>query len=229
DMSLKTQAKILRILQERKFERVGGHKTISVDVRVIAATNQDLTQAIKAGQFREDLYYRLNVIPIHLPPLRERREDIPLLAEELLAEIAAESGRPPKKFSPAALAALATHDWPGNVRELRNLIERLVILTPGEILDLDDLPEPLLSAGRRSPLPGRAEPSRAAGTWEVPDQGNLKEARESFERSYILAKLAESQGNISATAERLGLERSHLYKKLKSLGIRLDSLDQKGN
>jgi two-component system nitrogen regulation response regulator NtrX len=215
DMSLKTQSKILRILQEQKFERVGGSRTIHVNVRVIAATNKDLEQEINRGTFREDLYWRLNVVPLHVPPLRERREDIPLLAEDFLSELAREGRQGARKrLSPEALEILKRHDWPGNVRELKNLVERLVILTPGEVIGVGDLPLKVMN--------GAAGEAALAGEGEEPWQGeggSLREARAQFEREFILRKLAEHGGNVSQTAEAIGLERSHLHKKMKVLGI----------
>jgi two-component system nitrogen regulation response regulator NtrX len=209
DMSLKTQAKILRILQEQRFERVGGTRTISVNVRVLAATNKDLPAEIAAGRFREDLYYRLNVIPIQVPPLRQRVEDIPDLAREFLNAHAAKTGLAPKRLTPAALEALKAHSWPGNVRELKNLIERLVILCPGQEIGPADLPSELRASGEAP-----------AGLPQALALDDFKEARAAFERLYLERKLAQHQGNVSATAEAIGLERSHLHKKLKALGIR---------
>jgi two-component system, NtrC family, nitrogen regulation response regulator NtrX len=209
DMSLKTQAKILRILQEQRFGRVGGTKTIAVDVRVLAATNKDLGQEIEAGRFREDLYYRLNVIPIHVPPLAERPDDVPALVGEFLAEMASKYHRSLKTVSPQALEILQAQPWPGNVRELKNLVERLVILCPHQEIVAADLPASL--GGGRSPAPG-LEPALLAQ--------DFKGARASFEKSYLEKKLAEFGGNVSRTAEAVGLERSHLHKKLKSLGLK---------
>ncbi len=208
DMSLKTQAKILRILQEQSFERVGGTRSISVDVRVLAATNKDLAEEIKAGRFRQDLYYRLNVIPIRVPPLRERTQDIPTLADEFLAMHAQRLHQRPKQISPAALQAMQAYHWPGNVRELKNLIERLVILSPGEVIGLEDLP-PDLAGGE------------AGGTIIEPDLfgADFKQARMTFEKLYLERKLAEHGHNVSQTAEAIGLERSHLHKKIKALGV----------
>ena len=203
DMSLKTQAKILRILQEHKFERVGGTETIEVDVRVIAATNKDLEAEMRAGRFREDLYYRLNVIPFHVPPLRERREDIPILARAFVAESCAEAGLPPKQISGRALALLQAAPWPGNVRELRNLVERLVLMTPGERIGPEHLPENIRNPG------GAAQATGAT----------LEEARRAFEREFLLARLRENGGNISRTAEAVGIARESLSRKIKSLGI----------
>ncbi len=212
DMSLKTQAKILRILQEQRFERVGGTKTIAVDVRVLAATNKDLDQEIEAGRFREDLYYRLNVIPIHVPPLAQRSEDVPELVEEFLAEMAAKYHRPPKSINQQALETLKAQPWPGNVRELKNLVERLVILCPQEEIGLADLPASL--GGGRA-----ADPELEPTLLEM----DFKSARAGFEKSYLEKKLAQNEGNVSRTAEAVGLERSHLHKKLKSLGLKTGS------
>lgn len=207
DMSLKTQAKILRILQEQKFERVGGTKTISVDVRVIAASNKNLEEEIGKGTFREDLYYRLNVIPIEVPPLRERLEDIPMIVDEFLEHFCYGSGSEKKEMSPDALELFKSYDWPGNVRELKNMVERLVILTPGNLITAEDIPDSLkkkLKLYSQSPL------------FQV---DSLKEARSYFEREFILRKLAENNGNISQTAEAIGIERSHLHKKIKAYGV----------
>jgi len=206
DMSLKTQAKVLRALEERAFERVGGKDTIRVDVRVIAASNRDLEGLIRAGRFRDDLYYRLNVIPIEVPPLRERRDDVPALVDHFVALFCAENGKRPKTLSGEALAYFLAYDWPGNVRELRNMLERLVIMAPGDVIDADDLPAPLRP---KDTLPAGAEPR------ERP----LREARDNFERAYILAELRANDWNMTRTAERLGIERSHLYRKIKAYGI----------
>jgi two-component system nitrogen regulation response regulator NtrX len=206
DMSLRTQAKILRILQEQKFERVGGSETIDVDVRVIAATNKSLEREIQEGKFREDLYYRLNVIPFHVPALRERREDIPLLAEEFAREFCAESGVPPKALEKQTLTLLASHAWPGNVRELRNVVERLVLMTPGARIRPEDLPEELRGGAAR-------ETSGATAT--------LEDARRDFERRFLTARLQEHGGNISRTAEAIGLARESLSRKLRALRIQV--------
>jgi two-component system nitrogen regulation response regulator NtrX len=207
DMSMKTQSKILRILQERRFERVGGSKTITVDVRVLAATNKDLEKEIEEGRFREDLYYRLNVIPIVVPPLRERTEDIPELADEFLRSYAKATGGRPKRLSSGGLSTLMQYRWPGNVRELKNFMERLAILSPEE-----QIPEDLISRFLQ-----RKEPQDAApGGLNAP---TLREARQQFERAYIAEKLAEHGGNVSQTAFAIGIERSHLHKKMKSLGL----------
>ena len=206
DMSVKTQAKVLRALQEQVVEPVGGTSSVRVDVRVIAATNKDLPTEIRAGRFREDLYFRLNVIPIFVPPLRDRDQDIPLLAEHFMAELAREYGRRPKRLDPGAAAGLRSYRWPGNVRELRNVIERLMIMVPGEVISLGDLA--FLEGGA---IAAADQPGAPALT--------LHDAREKFEREYILRALAAQHGNISRTADALGVERSNLYRKMKAFGI----------
>jgi two-component system nitrogen regulation response regulator NtrX len=206
DMSLKTQAKVLRALQEQIVEPVGGTSSVKVDVRVIAATNKDLPTEIRAGRFREDLYFRLNVIPIFVPPLRDRDSDIPLLAEHFMAEFAREYGRRPKRLDPGAASGLRSYRWPGNVRELRNVIERLMIMVPGDTIAIGDLA--FLESG------GVAAADQP-GTPALP----LHEARERFERDYILRALAAQNGNISRTADALGVERSNLYRKMRAFGI----------
>ncbi len=208
DMSLKTQAKVLRILQEQRFERVGGSRPIQVDVRVVAATNKNLEELIARGQFREDLYYRINVIPIQVPPLRERPEDIPLLIEYFLQEFARENNCPAKIMTPEAVAVLRRQPWPGNVRELKNFVQRLAILTPGRVIDLTHLPDI-----------GGAEQSAGDVDQSFFQITSLKEARSQFEREFLRRKLAEYQGNVSLTAEAIGLERSHLYKKMRTYGL----------
>jgi len=206
DMSVKTQAKVLRALQEQVVEPVGGTSSVKVDVRVIAATNKDLPSEIRAGHFREDLYFRLNVIPIFVPPLRDRDTDIPLLAEHFMAEFAREYGRRPKKLDAGAATGLRSYRWPGNVRELRNVIERLMIMVPGDTITAADLGFLDVSIAAAPETPG-APP--------VP----LHEARDRFEREYILRALAAQNGNISRTADALGVERSNLYRKMRAFGI----------
>jgi two-component system nitrogen regulation response regulator NtrX len=208
DMSLKAQAKILRILQEKKFERVGGNKLIDMDVRVLAATNKDLEKEMEAGRFRNDLYYRLHVIPLRVPSLRERKEDIKLLAERFLLDAAVKEGQEPKTLTADALALLMEHNWPGNVRELKNIIERLIILTPSNEITIKDIP--LLNI--------KAEEEKTPGLDNIVTD-SLKDAKIDFERKFILKKLEENEGNISKTAEAIGLERSNLHKKLKSLKV----------
>lgn len=208
DMSLKTQSKILRILDEQRFERVGGDKTIQVDVRVIVATNKDLREEIRKGAFREDLYYRLNVIPIHVPPLRDRKEDISLLVQDFLEEFSRENNSEPKRITDETMSALLAHDWPGNVRELKNLVERLVIMSPGARIEFSSL------LGGFEPITSQftANPSfKTAPT--------LREARNMAEKEYISAKLAKNKGNISQTAEEIDIDRTSLHKKIKALGI----------
>jgi len=206
DMSLMTQAKVLRVLEEQSFERVGGTETIEIDVRVIAATNKNLEKEIAAGRFREDLYYRLNVIPFCVAPLRERREDIEILARRFVQEFCAESGERTRDLTPECLAALEAHPWPGNVRELRNLIERLVIMTPGPSIDVCDLPDSF----------------RAAALGGEEDGGTLERARRGFEREYLLAKLREHGWNISRTAEAIGIARESLSRKIKTHKIGIE-------
>jgi len=216
DMSLKTQSKVLRVLQEQTFEPVGGSVGRQVDVRVLAATNKDLTQEIARGQFREDLYFRLNVIPLKVPPLRERREDVSPLARHFLGRFAGEYGLR-REIAPEAMEALVRYDWPGNVRELRNTLERMVIMTAEEVIRVRDLPAAVrsLKGGEESP-------------WEGLDGfSSLKKAREAFEKRFISRKLEEAGGSVVRAAELLGLERSHLYRKLKAYGIKGDR--QEGN
>ncbi|HKY20709.1 MAG TPA: sigma-54 dependent transcriptional regulator [Vicinamibacterales bacterium] len=208
DMSLKTQAKVLRVLQEQVTEPVGSTSRIHVDVRVLAATNKDLLAEIRAGRFREDLYFRLNVIPIFVPALRERAEDIPLLVDHFIADLAIEYGRPAKTVTPGAMARLKSHRWPGNVRELRNVIERVVIMAPGDEIGDRDLAFLSSDSMAEKPIDDTAEPAVSLYT-----------ARDQFERDYILRELAHQQGNISRTAEVLGVERSNLYRKMRSFGI----------
>ena len=204
DMSLRTQAKVLRALEEQRFEPVGAAQSAQVDVRVVAATNKHLEEEIERGNFREDLFYRLNVIPFFVPPLRDRREDIPLLADHFLHEFTTAYGRRPKELTAEAYRALTDHHWPGNVRELKNLIERIVILNPQVRVDARHIP---LTPARRSS-------DGSQGRF-----GSLQEVREAVEREYILKKLEEANGNVTRTAELLGLERSNLYRKMKTLGI----------
>jgi two-component system, NtrC family, nitrogen regulation response regulator NtrX len=205
DMSLRTQSKVLRALEEQRFEPVGAAESMQVDVRVVAATNKVLEEEIEHGNFREDLFYRLNVIPFHVPPLRDRVEDIPLLAEYFLQEFTRAYGRKPKELTAEAYRLLQEHHWPGNVRELRNLIERIVILNPQVRVDARHIPLNM--------------PKRAIVDRPIDRFGSLQELREAVEREYILKKLEEANGNVTRTAELLGLERSNLYRKMKTLGI----------
>jgi two-component system, NtrC family, nitrogen regulation response regulator NtrX len=204
DMSLRTQAKVLRSLEEQRFEPVGAAASVQVDVRVVAATNKNLEEEIERGNFREDLFYRLNVIPFFVPPLRDRREDIPLLADHFLREFTTAYGRKPKELTAEAFRLLTEYHWPGNVRELKNLIERIVILNPQ--IRVDSRHIPLTAARKQQDRP-------------LDRFGSLQDVREAAEREYILKKLEETNGNVTRTAELLGLERSNLYRKMKTLGI----------
>jgi two-component system nitrogen regulation response regulator NtrX len=203
DMSLRTQAKVLRFLDEQRFEPVGAAESVNVDVRVVAATNKHLEEEIDRGNFREDLFYRLNVIPFYVPPLRDRLEDIPALADHFLSEFTSAYGRKPKELAPDAYRALREYSWPGNVRELRNLMERIVIMYPQTRIE-----------ARHVPLQHSKRSDRSLDRFS-----SLQEVRETAERDYILKKLDETQGNVSRAAELLGLERSNLYRKMKALGI----------
>ena len=210
DMSLKTQAKILRILQEQKFDRVGGNRNIQVDVRVIAATNKNLQEEIKSGNFREDLFFRLNVLPFQVPPLRKRKDDIPQLCKHFLQYFCGKESREIKSVTQEALSALQAYNWPGNVRELKNLIERLVIMTPGQSINLVDLPHAI---NQHKP---KNEPQSLA-TADLPD--SYREAKEEFEKRFLLEKLQKNNWNVSKTAEEIGLERSNLHRKIKGYQI----------
>jgi len=215
DMSAKTQAKVLRVLQEGEVERLGSARTIKVDVRVIAATNKDLDAEIERGTFREDLYFRLSVIPIRVPPLRDRREDIPALIRHFVDMFSRESNRRPMRFTPAALEFMQKARWKGNVRELRNTVERLLIMTPGDAIDVDDL---------RDVVRVETKPAAAAeggGNHVAP--GTLREFKESAERTFLVEKLRENAWNISKTAEAIGTPRSNLYKKLEQYAITQES------
>jgi len=205
DMSLKVQSKVLRVLEEQRFEPLGSNTPVQVDVRIVAATNKRLDEEIERGSFRPDLFYRLNVIPFEVPPLRDRREDIQLLTEYFNRRYSVQYARQPKAFADDALNRLSEHDWPGNVRELRNTIERVVIMTAKERISADDLP-PLGTPD------GAKMPPRYNFT-------SYREGREAYERNYILRKLAECDGNVTRTAEALGIDRSHLYRRMKALGI----------
>lgn len=213
DMPLETQGKIIRVLQEQNFERVGGTSQVQVDVRVIASTTKDLTAEINAGNLREDLYYRLNVVPIHVPSLIERRDDIPILARHFMTNAAGTSGQAVREFSDDALAALQTYGWPGNVRELRNVVERLLIMAPGDAsqgISANMLPPEIMGEAPS------VDVERNSEIMSLP----LRDAREVFERQYLLAQVERFSGNISQTANFVGMERSALHRKLKSLGVR---------
>ena len=213
DMPLTTQAKILRVLTDQSYTRVGGQRPVKVDVRVLSATSRNLADEIAAGRFREDLYYRLNVVPVRIPPLRERREDIPELVNHFLARFAAEKRIQTPELSKEAMAALQAHDWPGNVRQLRNIIERTLILTPGDrvgCIEVDLLPQEIIDSQGSAGLGGASMAIMGSP---------LREARESFEREYLKIQIRRFSGNISRTATFIGMERSALHRKLKALGI----------
>jgi two-component system nitrogen regulation response regulator NtrX len=213
DMSLATQAKVLRVLQEQQFTRVGGSKLINVQVRVLAASNKDLSDEIEKGNFREDLYYRLNVLPIGVPTLRERRDDIPELARHFLRLQADEEGMKPKELTKQAIVALQQHSWPGNIRELRNLVERLLIMVPRTVIDGPDV---------EMFLQGRS-PGLTQGFSAGQGLQSLREARYAFEREFITNKLRENNWNVSKTADDLKIERSHLHRKIKLLNVEVRS------
>lgn len=223
DMSLNTQAKVLRVLQEQQFTRVGGTKLIKVDVRVIAASNKDLSQEIVKGNFRDDLFYRLNVLPIEVPPLRERREDIPLLVRHFLQIHAEEQGLKPKEMTPEAIELFKQYDWHGNIRELRNLIERLMIMVPGSIIEAAQAAM-FMQVRPSSSVPTPLQPNMSSGSALAAKQyESLRDARNAFERDYIGRKLREHNWNVSRTADDLQIERSHLHRKIKLLNIELRS------
>jgi two-component system, NtrC family, nitrogen regulation response regulator NtrX len=201
DMSLDTQAKFLRAIETGEIERLGSTRTIAVDTRIVAATNKDLQAEIAAGRFREDLFYRLNVVPIHLPPLRQRREDIPLLIEHFAAKLSAEHGRPPRRFTPDAVQRLSQYSWPGNVRELKNLVERILIMTEGETVPLEVVEETLPQGQDDEP------PSE------------IKAARDKAERDTILAMLKQCQWNVTEASRRLGMDRGYLHRKIRRYGL----------
>ncbi|KPA31522.1 Sigma-54 interaction domain protein [Leptospira interrogans] len=207
DMSLSTQAKVLRILQEQRFEKLGSTETITVDVRIIAATNIPVEEAIRDGKFREDLYYRLNVIPITIPPLRERTSDIPLLVDYYISKTLEENNLLSKKIESEAVSILQNHFWPGNIRELKNVMERLCIMTVGSVITANDA---------RDALKGFKTAN------EMVELGDFRKAKEEFERQYIIKTLQTNEGNVTRTSRVLGIERSHLYRKMKSLNISSD-------
>ena len=206
DMSSKTQAKVLRVLEEQRFTPVGGNSPVKVDVRVIASTNKNLEREIELGSFREDLYYRLNVLPFQLPPLRERREDISVLTAYFLEDFARRYGRKAPTLTRKAVEILESYQWPGNVRELRNIMERMVIMTPQARIDIYDLPEPILNRTLLAQM-------------EQEEDISLQGARDRFEREFILQKLVEHKGNVARAAQALRIERSNLYRKIRQLGI----------
>jgi two-component system nitrogen regulation response regulator NtrX len=213
DMPIPAQAKILRVLTDQSFTRVGGQRMVKVDMRVVSSTSRNLADEIAGGRFREDLFYRLNVVPVHLPALAERREDIPALIAHFAARYAAEQRLPTPEFSTDAVAALQAYDWPGNVRQLRNVIERTIILAPGArvgCIELDMLPPEILN--EQASLSSGEAVKAIMGT-------PLREARETFEREYLKVQIRRFSGNISRTATFIGMERSALHRKLKALGI----------
>jgi two-component system nitrogen regulation response regulator NtrX len=210
DMSPKTQAKVLRVLEEQQFSPVGSNASLKVDVRIIASTNKDLEREIEAGGFREDLYYRLNVLPFQIPPLRERIEDISLLTDHFLEEFSRRYGRRPPELTRKALEILESYPWPGNVRELKNIMERIVIMTQQARVDIYDLPEAILNRTIA------ASPETETSLFAIP---LLHEAKEKFEKEFIFRKLIECKGGISRAAQSLGIERSNLYRKIKQLAI----------
>jgi two-component system nitrogen regulation response regulator NtrX len=209
DMSLSSQAKILRVLQEQQIQRVGGSRLIGIDVRVIATTNKNLEKEIDKGTFREDLYYRLNVIPIDVPPLRERIEDLPLLVEAFLAEFAVQNRSKRKRMSPAAISVLSNYAWPGNVRELRNLVERLAIMIDKDIIDVTDIPDSYRPGGLTHPSYYASAPFMKLDSF--------KEAKKAFEKEFIKIKLVQNENNVTKTAKAMKVGRSYLHKKIKSL------------
>jgi two-component system nitrogen regulation response regulator NtrX len=222
DMSAKTQAKVLRVLQEGEVERLGSARTIKVDVRVIAATNKNLEEEIEKGHFREDLYFRLAVIPIYVPPLRERQDDIPLLVRHYMDYFSRENNVRPKRVTQSAMEALQRYRWKGNIRELRNTVERMIIMTGGDTIDLPDLPDGVRSPSSSSASGGLATPKPGSGAGQA-EAGTLREFKENAERAFLVGKLRENGWNISKTAEVIGTPRSNLYKKLEQYQISQDS------
>jgi two-component system, NtrC family, nitrogen regulation response regulator NtrX len=219
DMSAKTQAKVLRVLQEGEVERLGSARTIKVDVRVIAATNKNLEEEIEKGHFREDLYFRLAVIPIHVPPLRERSGDIALLVRHYMDSFSRENNVRPKRITPAAVEALQRYRWKGNIRELRNTVERMIIMTGGDTIDVADLPGAVRSPSSASAGAGAAAASKQGAEGDPTKAGTLREFKENAERAFLVGKLRENGWNISKTAEVIGTPRSNLYKKLEQYQI----------
>ena len=227
DMSAKTQAKVLRVLQEQEVERLGSARTIKVDVRVIAATNKNLEDAIARGEFREDLYFRLNVIPILVPPLRDRREDMPALVQHFAKLTSEEHNLKPKRFEPRAMEVLQRYRWRGNIRELRNTVERVMIMAPGDLIRVEDLPAEIRGDSAARPMASEAAApvqstaaAAAPSSSPTPAAGTLREFKEAAERAFLVEKLRENNWNISKTAEALDTPRSNLYKKLEQYGIK---------
>ena len=226
-MSSKTQAKVLRVLQEQEVERLGSVRTIKVDVRIIAATNKNLDEAIQRGEFRDDLYFRLNVIPIVVPPLRERRDDIPLLIQHFAKRISEEHNLKSRRFDARAMEALQRYRWRGNIRELRNTVERLMIMTSGETVRLEDLHPDIRGGASAGPLAADAVATTSAPAAIPPTStpsasGTLREFKDTAERAYLVQKLRDNNWNISKTAEVIDTPRSNLYKKLEQYGIKQD-------
>jgi len=224
-MSPKTQAKVLRVLQEGEVERIGSARTTKVDVRVIAATNKNLEEEIEKGGFREDLYFRLAVIPIYVPPLRERPEDVAQLVKYFMELISRESNLRPKRIAPAALEALQRYRWKGNIRELRNTVERLIIMTAGDVIEIADLPDSVKSPGNMSTSsPAHTAPKTVeAHGQDDAKPGTLREFKDNAERTFLVGKLRENGWNISKTAEAIDTPRSNLYKKLEQYQISQES------
>ena len=218
DMSAKTQAKVLRVLQEGEVERLGSARTTKVDVRVIAATNKNLEEEIEKGGFRDDLYFRLAVIPVYVPPLRERPEDIPLLVRHYIDYFSRENNARPRRVTPAAMEALQRYRWKGNIRELRNTVERLIIMTPGDTIDLADLPGAVRSPSSTTSASGVSRPSASPAS-DMAAMGTLREFKDNAERAFLVGKLRENGWNISKTAEVIDTPRSNLYKKLEQYQI----------
>jgi two-component system nitrogen regulation response regulator NtrX len=226
-MSAKTQAKVLRVLQEQEVERLGSARTIKVDVRVIAATNKNLEDAIARGEFREDLFFRLNVIPILVPPLRDRRDDISALVQHFARLTSEEHNLKPKRFDPRAMEVLQRYRWRGNIRELRNTVERVMIMAPADLIRVEDLPAEIRGDSPARPMASEpvasAQPAVAAAgasTSPTTAPGTLREFKEAAERAFLVEKLRENNWNISKTAEALDTPRSNLYKKLEQYGIK---------
>ena len=211
DMDLAAQAKVLRVIEQNRVERVGGAKPIEVDVRIVAATNKNLPEEVKEGRFREDLFYRLNVVEVRCPALRERRDDTAVLASAFLAEAVKRNGTPPRALGADAVEALAREDWPGNVRQLKNVVEHLAILAPAETITAADV---TLAVGGRASAPAETDPYRGSRSFE--------EFKETAEKEFLLKRLEENQWNVKRTAELLGMQRSNLYKKIEKYGLKRD-------
>jgi two-component system nitrogen regulation response regulator NtrX len=216
DMTLQTQAKVLRVIETQVFQRVGGSKNIKVDVRIIAATNKNIAEEVRKGNFREDLYFRLNVIPLILPTLRERLEDIPQLTHYLIESFAFENGMRPKKIASDALKLFQNYDWPGNIRELKNIVERLIIMVPSPIVTSEDIEA--LGIFQSSRISGAGPSSKG---YDYFNRKTLKDARDAFEKDFIIKKLEENNWNISKTSEAIAIERSNLHKKIKAYDINM--------